>query len=344
MLSDSIKNKLIKYWLLTASVVLLLGCQSMVIKTPVWFDQQSLKKTSYLIGYGQGATIDEAKAKAKQDLAQTLSSEVKSQQTFKSQLNSQGLEKTLEEDLQILSSARLSDLEVFKLEKLEKLDSIYFVALGYDLRPLSQKVVDRIRFFEENKEPSLIETSVVFQQLKDKLGFYPQLDIYSKNNNYYITSGEHEVQITQEELPSLFPLNKSKYLYLDLIPNKVVFGVDELFFVKVKSQTSGYLTYLQVFDTGETVLMDGNVPVESQKEYIYPDNAVYDGLITELTGVKNAARVAHIVLVCPSMKNFSHLDTISSQAHQKYKSYQLGRLNGLAKSCEVATAVQLIRK
>lgn len=314
---------------------------TIIYQEPEWYEQQSISLPNYLIGYGQGDTIGEAKIKAKLDISQTMESNIKGEHTLTARLTQHGIEKTTEENIQILSSAKLSDLKALKTEKV---GTTYYIALAYDLRPLSQKVIDKFQIFQPTRQAGLLETNAMFQQLKKELGYYPKLTIYSKNQRYYISDGEQQQQVSTEEVPSLFPDAGRGQLQIELTPYKLVYEPEELFFVKTFSNKSGYLSYLQIFDSGETVLMQRNSRIQGKQNYLYPDNKFYDGLATELKPGKVIARVVHLAILCQEPRSFNAFDAISTKTYQDYDSYALGQLNDLTKDCETTSYIQLIRK
>lgn len=324
------------------SLMLLILAPGLVsAKAPSWFAEQTIQPAGFWVGYGSANELDQAKTRARADLSKTLSTQVQSSMRLSTEVQGDSFQQSASQQIDEVSQSQLSDLLVLKSEQR---GNQFYVALGYDTRPVIQRALERFTVLKPNPQPGLVETGSLFQQLKQTVGFMPKLSLYSQNGRYYLTDGQTPLPIKSAELEQLMPQIASANIQLQLKPEQTVYKPDQLFFIQSTTTRPGYLSYVQVFANGETVLMHANQKVAANQAWLYPDEKLYDGLITELPVNHTQTRVWHWLMRCDNSQDFSRFEAISTQAHQTYHSFLLAELAQRAQGCDVVIKPQWIRR
>lgn len=310
---------------------------------PAWYVQQDLAASGYWVGFGDAASLQQAKTFARADLAASLKSQISSSLQISQQLSGDTVTKQVESSVEQVSQVSLEDLTVLKSEQSK---GRYFIALGFDYRPLSQRLIDRFSDMGISDQglQQLSASSLLYQQLIQQLGQVPVLRLYYQGGRYLLVNGDIAEPVREGEIDLLVPRLASSYLSVTFSPSQLVYPPETLFTVKVATRKAGYLSYLQVFSTGETVLMLGNQSVSAVQSLAYPDPQLYDGLVTELPAGKTSTQVHHLIMLCPDKRELSRFEPLSSRAAEKYQSYWLGEWQSVFADCTGVSKQQRIRR
>ena len=311
-------------------------------EVPAWYGQQSLKPTGYWVGYGDAPTLEAAKTLARADLSSTLSSQIRSQTRIKTRTGTDAeRSKEVEQQIEEISQTRLSDLTTLRSDQQQ---GRYYVSLGYDRRPLLQRLLEILPDTPTTERPQLLHSSALFQQIQTHTGKIPALQIHHQQHRYLISHGNSSVVVRNSELPLLFPQQQSSQLQINLQPQQVIYPPESLFHLQIQTQDSGYLSYLQIFADGATILNLSNQLVATNATIHYPDPERYDGLISEMPVGKSSTQVLHLIMRCQQPADLSLFEAISIQKGQEYQSYRLGDLDRVTRGCEITTRQQRIRR
>ena len=312
------------------------------VVAPLWFSSQSIQPEHYWVGYGSADELEQAKVSARADLSHNLRTQIDSQTQIQLELSGAQSAQSVQQTIQQVSRAELNNLEVLNSEQV---GARYYVALGFDRRPLTQRVQANLALRPAHQtRDNLLHQTPLFQQLNAQLGFMPELQLYSQQAQYYLTDGRANLLLRGDEISALWPRLNSDKLQFALEPQQASYAPNQLFFIQANAQQPGLLTYLQVFEQGETVLMHANQPIKPNQAWLYPDPKLYDGLITELAPHKERTQVLHWIMLCPTVQDVSAFEPISNQAHQRYQSHALATLLERATECKTQTVIQHIRR
>lgn len=131
-------------------LLLLSGCASTSpvagnqATAPVWYATQELQPDGFWVGYGDAVSLEEAKTLARADLSRSLSSRISSRMQVETDVEKGELvNHEVTSHVEEVSHATLSDLVTLKSEHLA---GRYYVILGYDYQPLTQRVVSCNKF------------------------------------------------------------------------------------------------------------------------------------------------------------------------------------------------------
>lgn len=310
------------------------------VAPPNWFANSSIQRKGHYIGYGSGPSLEAAKTAARVDLSKQLQSQVQSQMHYQVSEQNGVVDQTSRKQVTETSQAKLSDLVVLHSESVS---GRYFVALGMDFRPLAQKVLDTFSDLGPQTQASLWNATPLFQTLKQSLGFYPDIDLTGDGTAYFLKGGDQLLKMKPAETVELFPYTSSNDIQFSILPSTQPLQAEQLYQVQFKAQSEGYLSYLQIFQTGDTALFMANRPIQSNQKVIYPNPDQYDGLVAELAVDQAQSRDLHLAILCPEKRAFAQLESVSTQAGQDYAKY-LDKLPGLVKNCQITSQVVEIKR
>jgi hypothetical protein len=139
---------------------------------PAWYSAQTIEASGYWIGFGDALTLEQAKALARADLAATFKAEIRGSLRIEQDFDGDTLEQRAQSRLEQFTAAEFDDLRTLKSEQQA---GRYYLVLGYDHRPLHQRLVSRLQA-ESNptsEAQQLPTTSRLYQQLQTSLGRVP---------------------------------------------------------------------------------------------------------------------------------------------------------------------------
>jgi len=347
-------NKFCQITILLLGLILLAACKQSPAPAPLldaasppsaptWYTRQSFDAPGYWLGYGDAITLAQAKAMARADLSASFRAQVRSRIRIDRNLEGNALEQQAKSRIEQFSSAQFTDLKTLKSEQHS---GRYFVVLGFDHRPLHQRLVSLLSRVpgDSRQSQQLPNDSRLYQQLEQTLGRVPPLQLYHEHGRYLLAAGGVSEAVRDEEIALLLPRPVSADIDFSLNPDQAVYAPETLFTVTMRPHQSGYLSYLQVFANGATVRLLANRRVEDGEQLSYPDPRLYDGLMTELLEDASSTTVQHLAVLCPNARDLSSLDDISSRAYEHYQSFQLGEWNRLFGDCAGQWLAQSIRR
>lgn len=350
------KQKLFFYTLLSVSIFLLEACQGNIkketnalsnsveientISAPNWYSDQKVFKEGYYVGYGEGESLGSAKTQARSDLSKQLKTTVQTYTQRSVSQNNSDIGIVSSSKVSEISEAELSDLEVIKSQQQNKK---YYVALGMDFRPLVQRVQTKFANLDRQTKSNFLKTTSLFKSLKEELGFFPNINLIGDGKAYFLKNGEQLLKVFQKEIPEIYPLISSNNIHFEIKSPRVPLTSGSLYHVNFYPKISGFLTYIQVFQSGDTALFFENMRVLKQQKLTYPDLLQYDGLVAELKPEQIRAQDLHLAILCPDPRPFNQLEKISSKSNLTYTK-NLHKLFTLIENCHVVTEIIEIRR
>ncbi|MEA3315904.1 MAG: hypothetical protein U9Q30_08630 [Campylobacterota bacterium] len=295
---------------------------------PNWYINNDIPYLDYeLIGYGEGATQQEAKRVARNDISTTLSVKTKSNLDIKKISSNNYYSKDIQQNINEKSSIDLRDLVVLKSGFF---DGKYYVALKYINLPFSKRVrlgFENIDNIKQENNKYLLKT-LLLQELKDEFGFYPKIKIYRDN----LVIDNKSFRIDDELLKKLFISTSSEYLQVNQ-PNIIKNG--EFFFINIKVAKSGYLSLIQIEQNGATSVFFANKKVIKDIELEYPNRDDFEGIEGYLKDGVDKVNDLNIAILCQEKKDFSYFDYLSYKKENFAKVY--GDFFHKINNCDITT-------
>ncbi len=314
-----------------------------IANAPAWYARQAFDAPGYWLGYGDALTLEQAKAVARADLAATFKTEIRASLRLDQNLDGDELSRRAETRIDQFTSAEFEDLDILRSEQQQ---GRYYLALGYDHRPLGQRLIARLdgNPVDGDGLQQLPTSSRLYQQLEQAMGRVPSVRLHHERGRYLLSSSGNTMAVRDDEIDALYPQVGSSELQFTLTPAQNVYAPETLFKASITTQQSGHLSYLQVFGNGAMVLMLANQPFSEGQHIDYPDPALYDGLVTELPPGQAATSVQHLAMLCPEPRDLSRLENLSSRANDRYQSFFLGEWNRWFTGCNGQSLLQRIRR
>ncbi len=245
---------------------------------PSWYMEQTLKTdTKYeIIGYGEGSNLDEAKANAKEDIAQKLSSNVQSSMSIIS--NDEGSKSNA--NLNITTNINLVNLKTLKMQEV---NSSYFVALKYENLDLAYRMKKSFgdTKCENGDVNSYIKNTTIFQNITSAVGCELSIKLQRENSAWYLTYKEQMFLLNNSEFEQFYEsINNQKYTFM---ANQKVLKDGDSFYFNLSSDEMVYVTLLDVYENGIVTLLQDSILIDKKLQIPSKDSQSYfeAGLVKE---------------------------------------------------------------
>jgi len=326
----------------------LVGCSTrQVIKSaqpiaqvPLWYQDRLLTTLSYeYIGYGQGASEAVAKAQAQIELAQSIQTDI--QITVKNNTLVRGEAISHNE---IVASKAESNLRIFDLKrlKIEQVEGQFFVAYKYSNLPVAVKIASSGLPFKctEQVHPYLSLTPL-WQNIAEHLACMPDFEVIYKNNAWYLVAGQAMFSFSRQDFKLLFAKSQHPDLELQLSKGRVQQG--DLYHIKLKSHRKGYLSLLQVFDSGQMHVLIDNQLLKPEESMTFPDLNDYDGLVAQGNKARGVSKDLTLAVLCTKPNKLGSIAPISQQALAEDNQQMFSLVMQQIKDCVVSSDIVRIQ-
>jgi hypothetical protein len=260
-------------------LVLFVGLATLLFgDVPPWYHALHVKPNNYL-GYGDGATENEAKQNALTDISSQIYTKVESQRVQKEKLINGNYEQNIEVQSSQNTKADMSDYELLKAENV---DGRYYVGIAYeDISDLDRfiKKVEALGFkrvLNENNTTiapnnNLLQKSAYAEQLRKTFGRDIDFKIERKNKNWFLRYKSALQHITNSEFALFFLSSENEKLQINTNKkNNILYDGDEFSF-GVKSKESGFVNIVSVYEDGTVATLIKNAPIQKNKLTTLPD-------------------------------------------------------------------------
>jgi hypothetical protein len=252
---------------------LLIGCNAPKPQVyPQWYKNRELRTAiKYeIIGYGQGKTLREAEAIAKEDIAQTLISKVNSNFTLR--LNdSNTTENFKKASLEVVSKLNLRNVINIKQEYM---DGIFYVALKYKNLDLAYRIKTAVDNMQcGDRQVTYLSQSPLIQKITASIGCNLDFKLDRRNEAWYLKYKEYLFLLSDDEFEKLYFTKTNKNF--EFKANKKVLIDGDSFYFSISSKKSGYITLLTVYENGIVTLLQPSIPIKNKIQIPTEDNQNY---------------------------------------------------------------------
>lgn len=246
---------------------------------PQWYKNKEIHSTlKYeIIGYGEGRTIKEAEALAKENIAQTLISKVNSSfsmiKTTKIDNKQSNYNKNSKSKLIVTSKLNLQNLKTLKQEMN---DGVFYVALQYqnlDLAHRIKTVIGHPKCIEQSTNTYLSKTPLI-QKLNASLSCELDFKLDRRNESWYLNYKEHLFLLSNDEFEELFTSINNSDDFEFLASKKILLDGDNFYFT-FNAKTDGYITLLNVYENGIVTLLQPSIPTKNTLQIPSKDSSNY---------------------------------------------------------------------
>ena len=233
--------------------------------TPSWFGTIKPNNSYEIIGYGEALNLNEAKQNARDEIAKQIKVNIKSEiQTTKESKQNEYTKNTTSTSKQDTSVA-LSSVEILKNEKD---GDTWYVALSYDNRPTTTKLIQKLEGIKCAKSPHpYLSKSRFYRQLKTEQleqnisnCILPTFD----NGVNYIGIGEERVSFDFDDIL------ESVSNGVNISASKTKLKNNESFHLSIDAP-KGYLSIFNIYEGGKVNVVLANKEFKSDAKYTFPE-------------------------------------------------------------------------
>lgn len=328
--------------LLYAAVLsIVVGCQHSTHRAlqhaPNWFLDRDIEPgKGQILGYGYGLDYDNAKVSALNDIADQISVKLNSTLNKTTTTGLDGVN-TSHHAISISTDVLLENLN--ELKKVVRTYGVY-VVFNYQPSSLVDAIVSLIggascEDISLMSDSSFLQYTPAYQALHHKLGCFPELTLWFRNNRWHVQYMDKYAQISSEDIKQFYTGYKNPNVVLQL--TDAVVENEGLYQLLLTARKEGYMSLLQISAEGSSQLLLDNVPVTSGDRVSYPDKHQYLGLqaINEMHGV--AIKDLIVVALCTHAMNIPPLapvhDTALTTDNRQFFPYLIQELD----ACDVST-------
>ena len=303
---------------------------------PEWFRKLSHKEFE-IIGYGNSKNLEEARTKAKKEIANSIQTQIISENIFETSEINDIVNEKVNLYLEAKTNVVLSDLKTVKEEKKKK---EWYVALIYENLSIEKKFSDKISLSEqrsENQNRYLINSPLI-QTINDELNCTLDIKLKRKNKMWYLAYENVMLPLSPDEFEQLFISSNSDNISLILSKSSILTEGD-VFSFYVESKQDGYLSIINVYENGECFIIIDNQPVTSHNPVRFPDESSDNELIAGLFIENQATYDLYVVLFDQVEINLSRIQTASEKIEIKERHYKFNEVLEIMNEYEFCTVL-----
>jgi len=288
-------------------IVILLFVSSSLFATPSWFGSIKPNNSYEIIGYGEALNLNEAKQNARDEIAKQIKVNIKSEiQTTKQSKQNEYTKNTTSTSKQDTSVA-LSSVEILQNEKD---GDTWYVALSYDNRPITTKLI---------------------QKLEGKICKNPPHPYLSKSRFYRQFKAE---QLEQNISNCILPTFDNGVNYIGI-------GEERVSFHLTIDAPKGFLSIFNIYEGGKVNVVLANKEFKSDVKYTFPE-ATQDFELS--SSIKKEREIeGYFVISSPIKLNLSRFGATEFSLNGSEK-YQFDEFLKLLENNKFASTVITISK
>ena len=309
-------------FLLLLALVFSVGVAGGAGNPPEWYLQLSQKKGE-IVGYGSGKTLEEAVAKAKRDIAQSIRTRVRSRSSIEQkQANdtySQKVETVLHEDTDVV----LSDVSTLRQSKKE---SLWYVALKMVNLPFTKRFARKIGPFSctSMKQNRYLADTPLVKALNYELSCELDVRLIRNHGLWYLSYRYTQISLGPHDLERLFVQHESEDIVLKASSSDLREGDRFTFFLT--PSLDGFISLLNVYASGEVFVLESNRTVRKGKSFVFPDPSGETELVAGLWKKGQSTHDLYVALAGPQRIDLSRIQTASDDVLKEERHYKFDEL------------------
>ena len=311
---------------------------------PSWYFKIPLHQYE-IIGYGSGLSMEEAKTNARSDISKSLIVTIKSELNLKHAVKEQGNDfnetKQFQSNISEYTNIILADA---KLQRYQKINDTFYVAVSYINLPLDEKVYLHVKGkkLKPLSKTSIYHFTLFSEQLKTKFTYIPDYSLIFKDGLYYVNISNKLFVIKNSDLPLFFVSKENKNI--DFWVSSKYLKDRDFFHFNIQSKLNGYISLLQVDEEGRVIVHLDNVENTSSRKFTYPNLELYNGLEAGIINEKSNVQENYILAICSKKLNLSNYEHISLKYNNNKNSLRFPTLERSIKRCEYSAIITHIEK
>ncbi len=253
--------------------LLFVGCAGETPKptaAPTWYTNQSLPVINKydVVGYGQGTTLNEAQANAKEAIAQSMVSKVDS--SFSSVATDEG--SSSKSELKITSNLNLQNVQTLRQKQI---NGTFFVAMTYENLDLAYRVKTTLGDMQCSDESvnTYMRQTPLFNSILASTQCALDLRLNRRNGAWYLTYKESLFLLSDDEFEELYVSTSNNSFEFSSSKNVLMDG--DSFFFTFNAKQEGYITLLDVYENGIVTLIQASTPIKDSLQIPSKESSNY---------------------------------------------------------------------
>ena len=303
---------------------------------PEWFRKLSHKEFE-IIGYGNSKNLEEARAMAQKEIANSIQIQIISENIFETtEINSVVNEK-VDLYLEAKTNVVLSDLKTVKEEKKKK---EWYVAFIYENLSIEKKFSTKISLSEhrlENQNRYLVNSPLI-QTINEELNCTLDIKLRRKNKLWYLAYENIMLPLSPNEFEKLFISSNSDNISLELSKSSMLTEGD-VFSFSAETKQDGYLSIINVYENGECFIIMDNQVTTSNNPVKFPDDSSDNELVAGLFNENKMTFDLYVALFDKNEINISRIQTAGEQAESEERHYKFNEVLDIMNAYEFCTVL-----
>jgi len=277
---------------------------------PTWFySLKPNKELSQVIGYGQAKNLEEAKIKAREDIAKQIKTIIASTSTQTTSLSNNSLYNIYNKKINEKTVEMLQDIKLLKKHINE--DKEVFVALGYENIPFLSRLIKKLDLSKcSEKQNSYLKNTILLTSINSMTSCSPNIQLQRKDKLWYLIHKNSIQELPIEFFEELYTSVENRNINLKS-SKKVLKDGDEFYF-KITPKEDGYISLLTVYEDGTVTVLLPNVKVEENKITQLPNESYGAVLEAGLINKNQPTHDLYVAIYSKKRLNLSRFEQASS--------------------------------
>lgn len=303
---------------------------------PEWFRKLSHKDYE-IIGYGSSKSRDDAKTMAKEEIANSIQTQIISENVFERTDINDVVNEKMSKYIKAKTNVVLSDLITIKEERKKK---EWYVALIYVNLPIEKKFKKRVSLFDHEieKQNKYLLNSPLIQAINEELNCKLDIKLKRKNKLWYLAYENVMLPLSPDEFEKLFISSNSDQISLILSKSSILTEGD-VFSFSVESKQNGYLSIINVYENGECFIITSNQSVTSNSPIRFPDESSDNELVAGLFTENQPTFDLYIALFDEEEINLSRIQTAGEIIESEERHYKFNEVLEMMNEYEFCTVL-----
>lgn len=312
--------------------------ENQVQKTPNWYLENSSSST-IIYGYGSSNTIEDAKSKAREDIAKTIKVKIQSSLSMttktkkSSKFNSEDFTQQTQHSIDEYTNMILTNI---KMNKHIQVNNTWFVRMSYTNLPIIQQIKKTFTStkIKEMPESNPLINSNFSKNLKVSFGYSPNYTIFFKNDLFFLNIQNHNFILSINDIKKFFfSINNPN---IKLISSKKQLKSGDYFHFDITHSNNGYISLIQIDEEGKIIVHLDNL---TAKNIIYPNLEMFEGLQAGILNNKDTAVEMYLAVSCKEKTNFAIFEQIGLDFNKNIDALRFPNLYNLINKCNYSSLI-----
>jgi len=335
---------MVKLFTLLLLLLFFQGCKEQVkVKNeiqivPNWYLKNSLNST-IIYGYGSSKILENAKSKAREDIAKII--KVKIQSSFSMTTSANKSSKSNNENFTQQTQSSISEytdmiLTNIKIDKYIQVRDTWFVRMSYiNLSTIHQikKTFTATKLKEMDKSNPLINCNFS-KSLKVSLGYIPSYSLFFKNGLFFLNIKEYNFILLDNDIKKFF-FSKSN-ANIKLTSSKKQLKIGDYFHFKIINTKNDYVSLIQIDEEGKIIVHFDNL---TAKNMTYPNLTMFEGLQAGILNNNNTAVEMYLAVSCKEKNNFTIFEQVGLNFNENKDAIRFPNLYNTIRKCDYSSIV-----